>query len=203
MNAKLHDPSEGSARLHAAQALSDFWWLPLIRGILLVLMGAYALFRPGMTASALTQVVGVFLILDGIFSLLAGKMGTAPSQDWTLGRGIVEILAGLFVFAYPALVAGTTATLILYVVGFGSIVGGAMEIFAALKDRKILEGEGWLILGGALAVLFGLLLLAAPLSFGKLLIQALGGYAMLYGIALVTVAFRVRNLPTTVARRAA
>ena len=40
-----------------SDAIGKLWWVPLARGILLVVLGCYALFRPGMSALALTQVV--------------------------------------------------------------------------------------------------------------------------------------------------
>ena len=61
-----------SPREHVAEALGRLWWLPLLRGLLLIILGGYALFRPGMTAVALTQVVAIFVIADGILAIIAG-----------------------------------------------------------------------------------------------------------------------------------
>ncbi len=184
-----------------ADTLATFWWLPLLRGILLVVLGCYALFRPGMTAATLAQVVGVFVILDGIFAILAGLLGEVPSRGWTVARGVLELLVGAFIVGYPALVAGATATALLYLIAFAVILSGILEIAAAIQDRKVLEGEGWLMLGGALAILFGILLLVAPLTFGQLIVRVLGGYAILNGIALVGFAFRLRDMPMSLAKR--
>ncbi len=55
--------------------VSGLWWLPLIRGIVLLILGCYALFRPGMTLAAYTQVAGFFLVMDGVFAIIAGVLG--------------------------------------------------------------------------------------------------------------------------------
>jgi len=176
------------------EALGSLWWLPLVRGIMLVILGSYALFRPGMTMGVLTQVIGVFVIVDGIFAILAGISGQVPSRGWVIIRGILAVLVGAFVFANPIIVAGITATILIYSLAFSAILSGVLEIIAAIQDRKQIEGEGWLILGGALTVLFGVVLLIAPLSFGLFMVRVLGAVAIFSGVALIAFAFRLRGL---------
>lgn len=183
-----------SPREHVAEALSRLWWLPLLRGLLLIILGTYALFRPGLTAVALTQVLAVFVIVDGILAIIAGVLGETPSRGWTIVRGVLAILIGIFVFGHPVVVGAITATMVLYVIAFGAILSGVLEIVAATRDRKEIDGKAWLIVAGALAILFGVLLLMAPLAFGALIVRILGTYATIFGISLITLAFQVRKL---------
>lgn len=175
-------------------ALSRLWWLPLIRGVMLVILGIYALMSPGLTIAALVQVMGFFLILDGLCAAVAGILGQVPSRGWTIARGAIAILIGGFVFAHPMLVAGVTAITIMYVVAFASIVSGIIEIVAAIQDRKQIEGEGWIILSGVLSVIFGILLLMQPLSFGLFMVRVLGVVAMILGITLLGFAIRLKGV---------
>ena len=190
----MSEASSATPRDRVEGALGSLWWLPLIRGILLFLVGGYALFRPGMTIGALAQVVGIFVIVDGILSIVAGIMGDVPSRGWVIVRGVLEILVGAFVFANPLIVAGVTATFLVYMVAFSAILSGVLEIVAAIQDRKQIEGEGWLILGGAITVLFGVVLLIAPLSFGLFMVRVLGAFAIFSGVSLIVFAFRLRGL---------
>lgn len=180
-----------------AVELSSLWWLPLIRGLVLLILGCYALFRPGMTLATFTQVSGFFLVIDGIFAILAGVIGQVPSRLWTIIRGIVAVLAGTFVFANPILVAGMTASVVVSVIGVLAIVSGVMEIVAAIHDRKQIEGEGWLILGGVLLVLIGISLLATPLLFGLSMVRVLGVLAIASSIAMIVFAFRLKGLKSS------
>ena len=177
-----------------AEAIGSLWWLPLLRGILLLILGGYALFRPEMPIGALAQVIGFFVMVDGILAILAGILGKVPSRLWVIVRGTLATLAGLFVIANPLLVSGITATVLLYILAFTAILVGLIEIAAAIHDRKEIEGGGWLVFGGALSVLFGVLVLMAPLSFGLLVVRVLGGYAIFSGVSLIVFAFRVRGL---------
>ena len=183
-----------SARDRVAEAIGNLWWLPLLRGILLLILGGYALFRPEMPIGALAQIIGFFVMIDGSFAILAGILGKVPSRLWVIVRGTLATLAGLFVIANPLLVSGITATVLLYILAFTAILVGLIEIAAAIHDRKEIEGGGWLVFGGALSVLFGVLVLMAPLSFGLLVVRVLGSYAIFSGVSLIVFAFRVRGL---------
>ena len=196
----MSDATPVPSREEAAEAISSLWWILLVRGILLVVLGGYALFRPGMTAVTLTQIVGVFVILDGILAIVAALIGEAYSAGWTIVRGLIGIAIGIFVFGHAVTVAGITATVVLYVLAFGAIATGILEIVGAIRGRKKIEGERWLILGGALVVLFGVLLLMAPLAFGLLIVRIIGAYAILFGIALITLPFRARSFAQTMRR---
>ncbi len=151
-----------------------------------------------MTAAALAMVVGIFLIVDGVLAIMAGLFADVPSRGWTIVRGVVEILAGAVAVGYPLLVAGGTTTLLLYLLALGAIVGGILEVIAAIRDRKEIEGEGWLILGGLLAICLGALVLAAPLTFGQMIIRVLGVFAIINGIALIAMSFRLKGLPKAI-----
>jgi uncharacterized membrane protein HdeD (DUF308 family) len=190
----MSETTSAAPRERAAKAIGSLWWLPLVRGALLVVLGGYALSRPGMTVAVLAQVIAIFLIADGVFAVLAGILGDVPSRGWTIVRGALAILAGIFVFANPVLVAGITATALIYLLALTAIVSGILETFGAIRDRNQIEGEGWLILGGVFTVIFGVLLLIAPLSFGLLVVRILGIFAMISGISLIMFAFRLRGL---------
>jgi uncharacterized membrane protein HdeD (DUF308 family) len=183
----------GATREQLAAALTRLWWLPLVRGVLLIVLGGYALFRPGMTAAAFTQVIGIFLIGDGVLAIVSGLLGETQFRLWAILRGVLLIAVGAFVFGHAAVVTGVTVTVIMYTIAIGVITGGLLEIVTAVRERKQLEGEGWLMLAGALAVLFGLLLMAAPLSFGLLIVRIIGVYAIFFGVALIVFAFKMRR----------
>ena len=103
----MSDVPENSPGLHVAQALGRLWWLPLVRGILLLLLGAYALFRPGMTMEQLQKLPPAFVpkigkvtagnssgINDGSAALIimsaekAVELGVTPlARIKAIGRG--------------------------------------------------------------------------------------------------------------------
>jgi len=197
----MSEESFASPRQRVAEAISAVWWLILLRGILLLVLGGYALFRPEMTVLALTKVLGIFVLIDGVLAILAGILGWTHSRIWAILRGILAIVIGIFVFGHAAVVAGITAMVIVFVLAAYSIASGILEIVAAIRERKEIEGEGWLILSGVLSIIFGLILAAAPLTSSMILIRILGVFALCFGIVLIALAFRAKNLAKNLVKR--
>lgn len=187
-------PAPIAGRAVVAEMLSSLWWLMLLRGVILVVLGGYALSQPGMTMIALAQVLAIFVIIDGVLAIVAGVMGWTESRGWTLARGALAIVVGGFVLAHPVVMGVIAAMTILFLLAFQSILCGMMEITVAIQQRKEMEGEGWLILGGVLSIIFGILLMSAPMLAAEMLVRVIGVFAIIFGVALIINSFRVRKL---------
>lgn len=192
-NSSLETADDAAVAREALGQIASLWWIPLFRGVMLIVLGGYALLTPGVTLVAYTWVLGLFVLLDGIVAILAGALGWVPSRVWTLIRGVIGVVAGLFVVAYPALVGLVAVTTLIVILAVQCIVGGVLEIVAAIRERDEIDGEWWLVAGGVLTILFGGILLAAPLLAGAVLIRTIGLFAILGGIALIIAAFRLRT----------
>ena len=171
--------------------IAQNWWVMALRGTLAVLFGIAAFVAPGVALTLLVSFFGAYALIDGIFALVAVVRWRAAEEQWWLLmlKGIVGIGVGIFVFAHPV----TSALALVTLVGFWAIVTGIMEIFAAIRLHRVITGEWLLGLSGALSVLFGIALLAAP-GVGILLwITVLGVYALMYGVSLLALAFRLRG----------
>ncbi|TWT77661.1 acid-resistance membrane protein [Posidoniimonas polymericola] len=182
------------SRREVLTAISSVWWLLLLRGVLLIVLGGYALLTPGLTLEAYSWVLGVFVLADGVLALVAAVMGWGESRGWTLLRGVLGVIAGLVIVANPALFGIVTIWILVTILAVQMIIGGGLEIYVAIKERKEIEGEGWMILAGVFSILFGLLVLAAPLLAGRTLIQVIGAFAIIFGISLCVTAFRIKGL---------
>ena len=68
-------PSAPESSLKAA--LASLWWVPLIRGILLILFGILMLAQPGVTLLNVIWFMGIYWLVDGIFGLVEGIRGHA------------------------------------------------------------------------------------------------------------------------------
>ena len=103
--------------------------------------------------------------------------------------GLLGIAAGIVTFAWP----GITATLLVLFIGAWALVHGIFEIIGAIQLRKEIDNEWMLILGGALSVLFGLLVLIAPGAGALGLIWAIASYSIVFGILFIALAVRLRK----------
>ena len=190
----MTDAYPGPPRADFDHAMRRVWWLPLLRGLVLIVLGFYALVYPGMTVAAFAVVIGVFSIVDGLLVVLAGLDGRIATPKWTLIRGIASILIGLFVVAFPMLVTGVAATILLYLLALTVIACGILELIGASQLGKYSAGSGWLATAGVLSILLGGLILIAPITFGLVIVRVLGGFAVVSGISLIAFALRLRKL---------
>jgi uncharacterized membrane protein HdeD (DUF308 family) len=178
----------GRPLLHA---LAKCWWLLLLRGIAAVLFGLLAFIWPGLTLVTLVLLYGAFALVDGVISLVAAFTGSAkPAPTWWLVVvGLLGIAAGIVTFAWP----GITAILLVLFIGAWALVHGIFEIVGAIKLRKEIDNEWMLILGGALSVLFGLIVLIAPGAGALGLIWAIASYSIVFGVLFIALALRLRK----------
>jgi len=88
---------------------------------------------------------------------------------------------------------GITALGLLILIAAWAIMTGVMDLVAAVRLRKIITNEWLLILAGIASVAFGILLLFQPAVGALALIWWIGAWAIVLGILLMIVAFRLRN----------
>jgi uncharacterized membrane protein HdeD (DUF308 family) len=167
------------------------WWLLALRGLVAVVFGVLAFVWPGATLLTLVWLFGVFALVNGILSLiLAAKTPKGyPKVGSLLLGGLLGILAGLLAFVMP----GITALGLLILIAAWAIVTGVMEIVAAVRLRKVITNEWLLVLAGIASVAFGFILLFQPGVGALALIWWIGAWAVVFGILLMILAFRMRN----------
>src|SRR5579872_5023985 len=167
-------------------ALARNWWALAIRGLAAILFGLLTFFVPGITVVTLVLLFGAYALVDGVFNVLA--FFRAAEHHWAfLVEGVIGILAGILTFAWPAI----TAIALLYVIAFWAMFTGIFEMVAGVRLRKVISKEWLLLVMGAVSLLFGLLILIAPGLGALAIILWIGAYAMVSGLFLLALAFRL------------
>ena len=176
------------------EALKRGWWLLVLRGLIAVLFGILTFVWPGITLVTLVFLFGFYALANGVFTLgvaIRAPNGT-PGKGTLLLLGLLGIAAGIIAFVYP----GITALSLLSIIAFWAIFTGVFEIMAAIRLRKELANEWFLILSGALSVLFGVLVIVYPGAGALSVAWLIGAYAVAFGIMMLMLAFRVKSLVT-------
>jgi uncharacterized membrane protein HdeD (DUF308 family) len=172
-------------------ALAKCWWLLLLRGIAGITFGILAFIWPGLTLVTLVLLYGAFALVDGVLSLVAAFTGSAKPVPtwWLVVVGLLGIGAGVVTFLWP----GITAIVLVLIIGAWALVHGIFEIIGAIQLRKEIDNEWWLILSGALSVIFGLIVLILPGAGALGLIWGIAAYSIAFGIMFIGLALRLRK----------
>ena len=181
--------------------VSRDWWVYAIRGIAAILFGILALVWPGPTLAVLVLLFGAYAFVDGVTLLVALARGDvlARRHKWaTALMGALGIIASIVALVWP----GMTALTLLYLVAIWAISTGFLQIVAAIEFRREIDGEGWMVLGGILSIVFGGLLVAFPGSGLVTLVWMVGFWAELFGFSSLGVAHRLRGIDRDLNKKA-
>ena len=183
--------SDTSTPAPLLEAMAKTWWLVLLRGIAGIVFGVLAFVWPGLTLLTLVILYGAYALVDGVFALIAAFSGGAKPVPtwWLIVVGVAGIAAGIVTFVWP----GMTAFVLIIFIGAWAIVHGIFEIVGAIRLRKEIDNEWWLILAGVLSVIFGIIVLVAPGAGALGLIWVIGAYSIVFGILLVGLSLRLRK----------
>jgi uncharacterized membrane protein HdeD (DUF308 family) len=171
--------------------VSRYWWTIVLRGLVALFFGVVSFAWPGATVAGLVLLFGAYSLVDGIAGVILGIKNYGEQERWwaTLIGGIVSLGAGLVALVMPGLTALTLLTLI----GIWAIARGVSDIMAAIRLRHVITGEWLLALGGALSIVFGLFVVAFPGTGALALAWWIGAYALILGVVLIALGFRLRS----------
>lgn len=171
--------------------MSDNWKTMLAQGAFALALGVIVLLVPNATSKVVSVLLGVFLLIYGILSMVSARSAQKSElpDTWLYARGGLAIAGGFIVLFWPNL---RDITLV-YILGvFAIVVGvviGALGLFQKWSSRvKVAAG-----IGGLLSVIFGIILIAEASHVGSAVVQITGIYALALGLLLVGLAFGSRS----------
>ena len=172
-------------------SLTRNWWLVVVRGVLAILFGLTAVFWPGLTFLVLILMFGIYAMVDGVFAMLTGVVSSRYSPRWWvfLLEGVVGFAAGLVAILRP----GLAAFVLIAVIASWAILTGILEIAAAIRLRREISNEWMLAFAGFVSIVLGVLLFFQPAAGGLVITLMIGLYALIFGIVLVILGFRLRK----------
>jgi uncharacterized membrane protein HdeD (DUF308 family) len=174
------------------EALKRHWWIPVIRGVCGIIFGVIAFAYPGLALATLVLLFGAWVLFDGIFRVIGAIGHRASDSDWgfNLIIGILGIVIGFLTFHAPGI---TALALVIYIAAWALMIG-ATEIAVAIKLRREIKGEWFLILMGLASIAFAILLLWHPVLGAATLIWIMAWYAVIFGVLAIVFGFRLRSL---------
>lgn len=167
------------------------WGALLAMGIVLIVLGGAIMFWPQATVSVLAILLGVSLIVSGIFGLVASFTTGSADTGTRVLQGIVgglSILLGVLAFQS---IFQAVEILALFI-GIGWLMRGIFDIVIGLQSKGR-PGRGWTIAFGVLGTLAGIVVLVWPGMTLAVLAWITGLWLVLFGVLQVIGSFAVRN----------
>ena len=108
--------------------------LMALLGVLSIIIGLWAVRHALLTLLALAVLLGIFWVVNGAIELFTALSHSGmPQRGWTAFMGVLSILAGIIVLAYPGLTLVTLAVIL----GIWLVILGVMECVLAWRLRSL------------------------------------------------------------------
>jgi uncharacterized membrane protein HdeD (DUF308 family) len=173
------------------------WWALALRGAASVAFGVFAFAWPKLTLTVLVLLFGAYSLVDGAFAILAGTIGRLRPHSWLLP---LEGLIGVAIGFAALLWTGMTELVLVNLIALWAMFTGVIELFTAVRLRRVITGELWLGACGIASLVLGAIMLIQP-QFGVVIIVAmLATYALFFGTAMILLALRMRRADDLVAQ---
>jgi uncharacterized membrane protein HdeD (DUF308 family) len=166
------------------------WWVLALRGVLAIVFGISAFVVPVAAMLSLVLVFAAFSLADGVLGIVAAIRGARRGErwGWLVFSGLMSMLAGIVALVWP----GITLLFFVTLVAVWALVSGVAMLIAAFQ-LKTNHGRWWLVLGGVASIIYGVLLIVAPMIGALVLTWWVGAHALILGVSLVVLAFRLRS----------
>jgi uncharacterized membrane protein HdeD (DUF308 family) len=166
------------------------WWALALRGVAAVIFGLIAIALPGLTLTVLVLFFAAYLLVDGVFALVAGLKAAEHHERWgaLALEGVLDLIAGAAVVMWP----GLTLVVFVYMAAFWALVSGVALLVAAFRLHRQ-HGEWMLLLAGLLSIAWGVVVALFPIAGLVVWAWWIGAYALIFGIVMLVLAFRLRR----------
>ena len=185
--------------LEAPPLFLHLWKAKLASGLIALVSGVVLLLWPGQTIFLAAIVFGLFLVLSGIVEgVFAFTLDASAGYRILLFiSGVVSVILGVMAFRFFD--KGYAVLLLAIWIGVALIFQSVSELTVAISHREI-PGRGWLVFGGIIALLAGVIVLARPFSSIVMLALVAGVWLVVIGLIRIVSAFRTRKRADAVDR---
>ncbi len=172
---------------------AKYWWVILVRGIILVLLGIAMFAWPKATLLVFVVLFAAYLFVDGIMAIIQGfsQRRDGEPSGWSFAQGVLAILFGIAVLAWP----DTIGKVIIYLIAIWAILAGIGGIAGAFRMKAVPgSGWGWFLAWGILALIFGIALIANPAAGILSILWLVAIWAIMAGIVFIVASFFVKKV---------
>jgi len=172
-----------------ASVMAASWQVTLVLGVLTLILGIIVSFHPSGSLNVVAVLLGILMILSGIFHLVRVFDRDERHRIWVGIAGLLFIVIGVVLIRHLHL----TVAIIGLVIGITWIVQGLTALIGGLAGG-VREGRAWWIAFGVISVIAGIVVVSAPVSSVNVLAVLLGIWFIVMGIFEVIAGFMLRRV---------
>ena len=163
------------------------WQATLAVGVLTLILGIVVSFKPSGSLNVIAVLVGIVAIISGIFLLVRVFDREERHRIWLGVAGLLYVVVGVVLIRHLSL----TVALFGLLVGIAWIVQGIAALIGAYSGSR--EGAVWWGVFGAISIIGGIVVVAAPTTSITVLTVLVGIWFIIMGIFEIVAAFIVRH----------
>ena len=186
------ESGEYSAPPSSALTMAESWQATLVLGVLTLILGVVVSFHPTGSLNFVAVMIGILMILSGIFHLVRVFGHDESHRVWLGLAGLLFIVIGVVLIRHLHL----TVALIGLFVGLTWVVQGVTALLGGIAGGAG-EGRGWWIAFGAVSLIAGIVVMATPTSSLTVLAALLGIWFVIMGLFEIVSGFMLRTMVRT------
>ncbi len=186
----MHDKKRGGESPHGG--LSENWKTVVAQGAASLALGVVIVAVPELTARVVSILLGAFLLVYALISLLAARSARSESlpSAWLIVRGVIAAAGGLVVLFWPGLKALTLLYILaVFAIAVGVLIGALGLIQGWKRGYKAIAG-----VGGLLSVLYGVIVISRASDLTGSFVWMTGPYAIALGMWLMVLGLGARSI---------
>lgn len=174
-------------RTSLKQYVALSWQATLFAGIITLALGIVVTLHPSTSINVIAVLVGVLLLIGGVFHLIRALDPDAPGRAWSAVVGLAFVVLGVILIRH----LHVTISLIGLLIGIIWIVQGIAELLSASDAGR--GARGWSIAFGLISLAAGIVVIVAPAGSLSALALLLGIWFIVIGAMQIIGAFYLRR----------
>lgn len=169
------------------------WWMSLILGILYIGVALCLMFAPLGSYIALSIVFSISMLISGILEIFfaISNKKQVSSWGWYLAGGIIDLILGFYLVAYPMI----SMEIIPFIIAFWLMFRGFSATGYSMDLKRYGTREwGWYMAFGILAILCSLLILWQPAVGVLYAVYMISFTFLITGLFRIMLSFELKNL---------
>jgi len=169
-------------------AVARAWQVTLVIGLVTLALGIVVAFHPSGSLNVIAVLLGITLLITGIFHLVRAFTGDEGHRVWPGIAGLLLIVVGVVLIRH----LHVTVALIGLLVGISWIAEGVSALAIGFS-RDAAEGQGWWIFFGIISLIGGIVVAASPVTTLTAIAILLGIWFIIQGLFMIIAALMLRR----------